>query len=68
MGAVDSPTDLELTDGTAARRLDQRLERLAAAHPSSPDYAERRSLVCEAADVGDSDRRDGDATLTRSVR
>ena len=57
MGAVDSPTDLDLTDGTAARRLDQRLERLAAGHPSSPDYPDRRSLVREAADVGDGRRR-----------
>jgi predicted kinase len=60
VGAVDSPTDLQLRDGAkvrdgadvregadrqdgaGARRLEQRLERLAAGHPSSPDYADRR--------------------------
>ena len=44
MGAVDSPTDLtlrdgsELRDGPAAGALDQRLQRLADGHPSSPRY------------------------------
>lgn len=47
MGAVDSPTDLQLRDGpdlrdgAGARGLELRLERLAAGHPSSPDYADR---------------------------
>jgi predicted kinase len=59
VGAVDSPTDLELKDGTSAGRLDQRLQRLAAGHPSSPDYPDRRSVVREAADVPVVDGRDG---------
>jgi predicted kinase len=60
VGAVDSPTDLDLrhaaatrdradwrtaADGrnrTSATRLEQRLERLPAGHPSAPDYADRR--------------------------
>ncbi len=53
MGAVDSPADLDLRAGTAARRLDQRLERLPAGHPSSPDYPDRGSLVREAPDIGE---------------
>ena len=61
MGAVDSPSDLDLTYGTAARRLDQRLERLAAGHPSSPDYPDRRPLARGAAELGDVDGPDGDA-------
>ncbi len=48
MGAVDSPTDLELRDGASGRRLDQRLERLAAGHPSSPDYPDRQLSVRDA--------------------
>ena len=62
MGAVDSPTDLELRDGVSGRRLDERLERLAAGHPSSPDYPDRQLLVREAADVAD---EDGDADRVR---
>jgi predicted kinase len=49
VGAVDSPTDLDVRaaaadarDRTVATRLDRRLERLPAGHPSSPDYADRR--------------------------
>lgn len=39
VGAVDSPT--ELRDATLAHRLELRLERLPAGHPSAPDYADR---------------------------
>ena len=48
MGAVDSPTDLtlrdsgELRDRPAAGGLDQRLQRLADGHPSSPRYPDNR--------------------------
>jgi predicted kinase len=52
VGAVDSPADLDLREGTAGRGLEQRLERLAAGHPSSPDYPGARPTVREAADIG----------------
>jgi predicted ABC-type ATPase len=48
VGAVDTPTDLEprdgreLRDGPGAGGLDQRLQRLAAGHPSSPRYSDNR--------------------------
>jgi predicted kinase len=54
MSAVDSRADLDLREGTAGRGLEQRLERLAAGHPSSPDYHGGRPPVHEAADIGDS--------------
>jgi predicted kinase len=48
VGAVDSPTDLDLRDGRELREgrvtggLDQRLQRLADGHPSSPRYPDNR--------------------------
>ncbi len=42
MGAVDYPTDLDLRDrSSSARGLQDRLERLADAHPSSPRHPDR---------------------------
>jgi predicted ABC-type ATPase len=46
VGAVDSPTDLDVRvvadkrDGTTARSLEQRLDWLPPGHPSRPDYAD----------------------------
>jgi Zeta toxin len=42
VGAVDSPTDLELRDSRVAGGLGQRLQRLADGHPSSPRYPDQR--------------------------
>jgi predicted kinase len=42
VGAADLPTDLDVRDGTTSRGLDQRLERLADGHPSSPRYPDNR--------------------------
>jgi predicted kinase len=50
----ETPDGTDTGDGTVARRLEQRLERLAAGHPSSPDYADRRGptdQVCPLTDA-----------------
>jgi predicted kinase len=62
VAAVDSPADLDVRDGSAARGLDQRLARLAAGHPSAPGYLDRRPLASQTAD-----RAAGEADLVRPL-